>query len=582
MASTLVEAIGADAAAAAMDDEQARHVYWWCHLDESELRALAEMRAAVDDASRLEAAGGAGAAAAVAALPASLRSDLALLRFLKARSFDPERAIDMYLSMARWRLSERPGSAGGGGGNGGGGGGDGSRSADDHPNPQPPPTTHQHPKHFEAAFKRHYPHFMHKTDRWGRPVSFRLLGRADVDALIQELGTPQNFLRQHLAQNEAFREQILPACSREAGRAVISGVQVLDLEGFSVSRHFSPCVRAVFPVLSAVDNANFPEHLGSMVILNAPALFRSVWAAVRPFLDARTIRKIVVVGGGEAARVALGALIPPERLPVKYGGLSACDGFEDVGPWVEAGHQEQRQEQQEQQRQQRGRSADDDDGGGGDDDGDRRRRVGVLGGKGGGGRDLEASAALGAGGERRRSSDGGGGGGGGSSWGGASSSDAVARLLMMHGDNDEDADHAAAQPPPPVESPIPPAAADGHVQLMITSAACRHKHHHPHPLSPTPHAAYYTPRQSWTGDDGEGEGEVAGEATPALEAAAAAEAATVLTPAPFPRPVGGGLMAAMIARVRAGRASGGGGAAEGVRARRLVGRRRPPAHAHAE
>eukprot|EP00879_Flechtneria_rotunda_P024343 GHRR01025802.1.p1 GENE.GHRR01025802.1~~GHRR01025802.1.p1 ORF type:complete len:130 (+),score=30.92 GHRR01025802.1:515-904(+) len=33
--------------------------------------------------------------------------------------------------------------------------------------------------------RKHYPHFYHKTDRWGRPLYIELLGKTDVDALMK-------------------------------------------------------------------------------------------------------------------------------------------------------------------------------------------------------------------------------------------------------------------------------------------------------------------------------------------------------------------------------------------------------------
>jgi hypothetical protein len=33
--------------------------------------------------------------------------------------------------------------------------------------------------------RKHYPHFYHKTDRWGRPVYIELLGQCDIDQLLK-------------------------------------------------------------------------------------------------------------------------------------------------------------------------------------------------------------------------------------------------------------------------------------------------------------------------------------------------------------------------------------------------------------
>jgi hypothetical protein len=309
--------------AAAAEEESV--VFWWDHLDATQSRALEQMREAVStslaDDGDGDGDGDRNTAAALRALPPSLQTDLTLLRFLKARAWDVDKALAMYLQMAAWRLEERPGD----------------QDDDDDDANDPGRRTR-----LKTALRRHFPSFFHQTDRYGRPVAYRLLGRADAEALLKAMSVKQ-FLRLHLAQNEKLRETILPACSRAAGRPVLASTVVLDMQGFSLTKHFSPAVRAVVHLLSAVDQLNFPEHLGCMVIVNAPALFRSAWLAVRPFLDERTLRKISLVGPGEASKEALLALIPRERLPEAYGGTSRVGGgqeeggggWADAGPWVE-------------------------------------------------------------------------------------------------------------------------------------------------------------------------------------------------------------------------------------------------------
>ena len=379
---------GGDAASAAGDGRDERHVFWWCHIAREEQQALEALRALLlqrrwralqgagkdgdgdgdGDGKDAGGDGDEGDAAALAALPPSLSTDLALLRFLRARSFDPWRALAMYVDMARWRVrhlipgrvgaggicASNDASDGGGGGSSGGNGGSGSgvngggARAVAAPAEADEAATH-------AALKRLYPHYLHKTDLHGRPVSYRRLGAADADALLREVGA-EAFLRHHMRANEAFRERVLPACSRAAGREIVAGVVVLDMQGFSLARSFTPAVRAFLPILTAYDQAFYPEHLGAMLIVNCPALFRSAWMFVRPFLDERTLRKVTVAGGGGAAREALASLIPAEHLPEAYGGTSVCDGVTDVGPWDDD-EEEKEEEGDEEGGKQRGGGA---------------------------------------------------------------------------------------------------------------------------------------------------------------------------------------------------------------------------------
>jgi hypothetical protein len=53
-------------------------------------------------------------------------------------------------------------------------------------------------------------------------------------------------------------------------------------------------VRKVLGEIMKIDQDNYPETLGHICIINAPALFRAVWSLVRPMLNARTQGKIEV------------------------------------------------------------------------------------------------------------------------------------------------------------------------------------------------------------------------------------------------------------------------------------------------
>ena len=130
-------------------------------------------------------------------------------------------------------------------------------------------------------------------------------------------------------QAEAFRREKLPACSAAAGAPILNSVVVLDLAGFSLSQFAG--ARAIIEAISHIDQNNSPELLGRLFLINAPLIFRSAWAVIRAFLDARTLAKIKVLGSDY--RRELLELIPIENLPVQFGGLSVASEAEDVGPW---------------------------------------------------------------------------------------------------------------------------------------------------------------------------------------------------------------------------------------------------------
>jgi len=64
-----------------------------------------------------------------------------------------------------------------------------------------------------------YPHFFHKTDRWGRPVCYELIGELDA-ARLMAVTTVDRLVEYHVRCWEATKRHLLPECSRRAGREV--------------------------------------------------------------------------------------------------------------------------------------------------------------------------------------------------------------------------------------------------------------------------------------------------------------------------------------------------------------------------
>ena len=59
-------------------------------------------------------------------------------------------------------------------------------------------------------------------------------------------------------------------------------------------KHLSAEVRRMMGSISAIDQNNYPEMLGKTCIINAPAVFKFVFAAVKPMFDPRTLAKMEV------------------------------------------------------------------------------------------------------------------------------------------------------------------------------------------------------------------------------------------------------------------------------------------------
>lgn len=226
-----------------------------------------------------------------------------LLRFLKARQWDIQRAAVMYNTMTKWRR--------------------------EHGTDQLPASFHFQE---EDAVVAHYPHFFHKVDKYGRPVYIELLGRSDP-AKILENTTLDRLMDYHVCEWEMLKKQILPACSVLAGRPIITKDVILDMKGLGM-KTFGTAAQKILHAVSVIDQDYYCESLGQMFIINTPTIFRLVWAVVNPLLEERTRRKIVILGSDYLPTIT--QLIPLENLPECLGGTSKAPDFKtNIGPWTE-------------------------------------------------------------------------------------------------------------------------------------------------------------------------------------------------------------------------------------------------------
>jgi hypothetical protein len=72
---------------------------------------------------------------------------------------------------------------------------------------------------------------------------------------------------------------------------------ILDLQGLSVTKHFSSKARDVLKPVFAQGANMYPECLWTLYLINSPFVFRTVWSVIKLWLDPMTVKKIVIVGG---------------------------------------------------------------------------------------------------------------------------------------------------------------------------------------------------------------------------------------------------------------------------------------------
>lgn len=238
-------------------------------------------------------------------LPARHDDYYTMRRFLKARGFNIDKAIQMWSEMLQWRADFHTDSI-------------------------------LHDFMFDELQEvlNYYPHGYHGVDKEGRPVYIERLGKVDPHKLLS-VTTVERFLKYHVQVLERVFLEKYPACSVAAKRHVDTMTTILDVHGvnwISVGK----LAHDVVIHISKIDSNNYPEILNQMFIVNAGNGFRLLWNTLKGFIDPRTSAKIQVLGN--TYQNTLLECIDASQLPDFLGGSCTCQNEggclkSNIGPW---------------------------------------------------------------------------------------------------------------------------------------------------------------------------------------------------------------------------------------------------------
>ncbi|CAF1234458.1 unnamed protein product, partial [Didymodactylos carnosus] len=211
-------------------------------------------------------------------------NDSHLLRFLRARRFDIEKAREFICHSLAWRKK-----------NG----------------------VDKLLLYYEVpeVFQKYFPGGFIGADRDGRPVFVLRLGEMDVRGVMKSLKGEDEFIKYTIY----LVEQGLHKCDENTklfGKPISSVCVILDFENFSVKHLYRPGFRLLSQIIDVMDS-HYPETLGRLIFTHSPKLFPVLWTIINTFIEERTREKFIILKADE-----LVDYIDENNLPDFLGGLT--------------------------------------------------------------------------------------------------------------------------------------------------------------------------------------------------------------------------------------------------------------------
>lgn len=227
-----------------------------------------------------------------------------LIRFLRARKLDLNKAFEMFTNFLKWRADNN---------------------------------VDQIEKVDFSELERvkvYYPHGFHKTDKLGRPVYIEVLGDLKVDEIFK-MTSAERLLMYQVKEYEILMKRIFPACSQNAKKHISQTFTIVDLKKLT-AKLLSKKVYSLLKQSFQISQNYYPEILGQMYVVNAGLMFKAAWSVCKAFLDEKTKKKIVTMGSDYKKKLL--ELVEPANLPHFLGGECNCQPygciFSNAGPWT--------------------------------------------------------------------------------------------------------------------------------------------------------------------------------------------------------------------------------------------------------
>lgn len=214
-----------------------------------------------------------------------------LLRFLRARKYDVDKAWAMLSATMEWRQKVNP-----------------MVLVD-----MPPEQVAGLPR---EMIQQHFPMWHQGYCKKGRPVMFKNFGHTRIAAMCEHT-TMDHLVNFHISVNEKA-SRLCAEQSKKLNKEIETTVYVLDVNGWQpwgFTAAFEFCRH-----MAKIDSDHYPERLGNLYVINSARIVYYFWKLIKGFLDPVTVAKVQIFAERETWESVLLECIDKDQLPKEYGG----------------------------------------------------------------------------------------------------------------------------------------------------------------------------------------------------------------------------------------------------------------------
>lgn len=166
---------------------------------------------------------------------------------------------------------------------------------------------------------KYFPCWIQGYDKQHRPVSYRQFGKLEIWS-VMKITTMDRLVKFHAWESE-MSLRLMEIKSRETGYNIETMVVIIDAAGWSMKLATGDAFTFI-KGMATTDADHYPERLGTLLIINAPSVLSFAWKIISAFLDDVTKAKISIMSSPLEWQPKLFALVDKEQVPRMYGGLA--------------------------------------------------------------------------------------------------------------------------------------------------------------------------------------------------------------------------------------------------------------------